>query len=113
MTYRKILEEQAKLHGKTKRAVKEAIRICKDANVLKEYLESRESEVVNIMMQLYDQEEVMRVYISNERRDSGIMNVVRALKDIGLSFAEVVEKIAGQFNMTYERAEKEVEGYWK
>ena len=93
--------------------MQEAIRICKDANVLREYLESRESEVVNIMMQLYDQEEVMRVYISNERRDSGIMNVVMALRDVGLSFAEVVEKIAGQFQLPYERAKKEVEGYWK
>ncbi len=65
------------------------------------------------MMQLYDQEEVMRMYISNERRDSGIMNVVAALKDLGFSFAEVVEKIAGQFHMSHERAEEEVKDYWK
>lgn len=113
ITFTRILDEQVRLHGRTKKAVQEAIRICKDANVLKEYLESRESEVVNIMMQLYDQEEVMRMYISNERRDSGIMNVVAALKDLGLSFAEVVEKIAGQFHMSHERAEEEVKDYWK
>lgn len=113
VAFTKMLDEQVKLYGRTKKAVQEAIRICKDANVLREYLESRESEVVNIMMQLYDQEEVMRVYISNERRDSGIMNVVMALRDVGLSFAEVVEKIAGQFQLPYERAKKEVEGYWK
>jgi len=65
------------------------------------------------MMQLYDQEEVMRVYIANERRDFGIMNVVNALQDIGLSFTEVVEKISGQFGLSHERAEREVEGYWK
>ncbi len=65
------------------------------------------------MMQLYNLEEVMRVYIANERRDSGIMNVVSALQDIGSSFTEVVEKIAGQFGLSYERAEREVEECWK
>jgi hypothetical protein len=33
---------------------------------LKEYLESRESEVITIMMSLYDEEEVMRVYVESE-----------------------------------------------
>lgn len=37
--------EQRKLHGNTKQAVTETIRICKDRNVLKEYLESRGQEV--------------------------------------------------------------------
>lgn len=45
---------------------------------MKEYLEKRESEVVDIMMQLYDQEEVMRVHILNERRDSAIRATVEA-----------------------------------
>ena len=113
VTFTRILNEQVKMHKRTKKAVQEAIRICKDENVLKEYLESRESEVVNILMQLYDQEEVMRVYISDERRNSGIMNVVTALNDLGLSFAEVVERIAAQFHLSHERAEKEVKDYWK
>lgn len=58
VTFTKILNEQIKLHGGTKKAILETIRICKDENILKEYLESRESEVVDIMMQLYDQEEM-------------------------------------------------------
>ena len=40
----------------------ETIRICKDRNVLKEYLESRENEVVNIMMTLFDEETIMKNY---------------------------------------------------
>lgn len=112
VSFTKVLNEQVKKHGRTRDAVHETIRICKDSNVLKEYLEKRESEVVDIMMQLYDQEEVMRVHILSERRDSGIMNVVTALKGIGLSFAEVVNKIAEQFSLTKERAEREVNEYW-
>lgn len=45
---------QRKIYGKTKQAVTETIRICKDRNVLKEYLESKEQEVVDIMMTLFD-----------------------------------------------------------
>ena len=38
----------------TQKAVTETIRICKDRNVLKEYLLEREKEVVTIMMSLFD-----------------------------------------------------------
>ena len=34
----------------TKQAVTETIRICKDRNILKQYLSSKEVEVVTIMM---------------------------------------------------------------
>ena len=50
----------------------EAIRICKDRNVLKEYLSSKEKEVVDIMMLLYDEEEIMRSYVESERHDERI-----------------------------------------
>lgn len=71
------------------------------------------TEVVDIMMQLYDREEIMRVHDFNVARDAGIMNVVRALKDVGLSFSEIVEKIKVQFSLSPERAKEEVEEYWE
>ena len=55
-----------KLYGRSKKAIVEAIRICKDKNVLKEYLESKESEVLDIMIVLYDEEEIMRSYLESE-----------------------------------------------
>ncbi len=112
VSFTRVMDEQVKKHGKTKDAVRETIRICKDSNVLKEYLEKRESEVVNIMMQLYDQEEVMRVHILNERRDSAIRATVEAFQEVGLSFVDVVEKIAAKFSLSKERAESEVSEYW-
>lgn len=51
--FTKVCNEQVKLYGRTKKALLETIRICKDRNVLKEYLESREKEVMDIMMVLY------------------------------------------------------------
>lgn len=43
--FTKVYNEQVKKHGKNKKAVLETIRICKDKDLLKEYLESKEKEV--------------------------------------------------------------------
>ena len=48
----------------------EAIRICKDLNVLREYLSNKDSEVVDIMMVLYDEEEIIRSYVESERYEA-------------------------------------------
>lgn len=40
VTFTRICQEQVSFHGRTRKAIQEAIRICKDRNVLKEYLES-------------------------------------------------------------------------
>ncbi len=59
----KVFDEQRKRYGMTEQTVKETIRICKDRNILKEYLISREKEVVTIMMSLFDDEQIMRTYL--------------------------------------------------
>ncbi len=80
VTFTKICNEQVTLYGRTKKAILETIRICKDKNVLKEYLKSREREVVDIMMALYDEEEIMRSYIKSEVQEGiqeGIQEAVQ------------------------------------
>ena len=91
----------------------EAIRICKDRDVLREYLSNRESEVVSIMMVLYDEEEIMRSYVESERyeakRDEKIETAKRMLNDGALSMdkvaefsnlpIEVIEKLAGELQL--------------
>ena len=49
VTFSKVYNEQRKKYGRTREAIKETINICKNRNVLKEYLESREVEVVTMM----------------------------------------------------------------
>ena len=68
--FTKVCNEQVSLYGRTRKAIKETIRICKDQNVLKEYLESKEQEVIDMLMELYDQEEVMRAYVESERYEA-------------------------------------------
>ncbi|MCM1127377.1 MAG: hypothetical protein NC429_13015, partial [Lachnospiraceae bacterium] len=66
----KVYNEQMKLYGRTRKTITETIRICKDKNVLREYLLDREKEVVSIMMSLFDEEEVIRSYIKSERYEA-------------------------------------------
>ena len=97
--FTKICNEQMKEHGRTRKAVMEAIRICKDRDVLREYLSNRESEVMDIMMVLYDEEEIMRSYVESERYeakqearyDEKIETAKRMLNDGALSMDKVAE----------------------
>ena len=70
VTFTKIYNEQVKQQGRTRKAVLETIRICKDRKILKEYLEGREKEVVDIMMTLFDQEYAVERY-GDERELKG------------------------------------------
>ena len=104
--FTKICNEQMKEHGRTRKAVMEAIRICKDRDVLREYLSNRESEVVSIMMVLYDEEEIMRSYVESERheakRDEKIETARRLLQMQKLAN----DDIAAGSGLTIEEVEK-------
>ena len=69
VTFCHVLDEQYRKFGRTARAVRETIRICKDRNVLKKYLEEREKEVISIMLTLFDQETAERNYIASVTRE--------------------------------------------
>ena len=71
VTFTKIYNEQVKEYGRTKEAVLETIRICKNRKILKEYLESRGKEVVDIMMTLFDQEYAVERY-GDEKKAEGL-----------------------------------------
>lgn len=67
--FTRVCNEQVAIYGRTREAVQEAIRICKERNILKEYLSSREKEVVDMLMELYDEQEVLRSYVESEKYD--------------------------------------------
>ena len=100
--FTKVCNEQMALHGRSQTAVLEAIRICKDRNVLREYLISKEKEVVDIMMALYDEQEVMRSYVESEVYESKIEIAKRFLRMNKLSY----EEIADGSELTIEEVEK-------
>ena len=112
VTFTKVLDEQVKIYGRNKKAVQETIRICKDKNILKEYLENKESEVVDIMMQLYDQQEIMRVHDKRIEMNSKIQATVETCQEFGMNFIDTTDKIAKKYSLSKERAEIEVREYW-
>ncbi len=112
VNFTKVLDEQVKNYGRNRKAVQETIRICKDKNILKEYLENKESEVVDIMMQLYDQEEIMRVHDKRIEMDSKIQATVETCQEFGMNFIDTTDKIAKKYSLSKDRAEIEVREYW-
>ena len=70
VTFTKVYNEQMKLHGRTREAITETIRICKDKNVLKEYLNQCEKEVVSIMLAMLDEKEILLSYIEGEKYEA-------------------------------------------
>ena len=62
INFTRIYDEQIKRYGRTREAVMAAIEICKDKDVLKQYLETRQKEVVDIMMTLFDDEQILEAY---------------------------------------------------
>ncbi len=79
VTFTKIYTEQLKKHGRTREAIEETINICKDENVLKEYLSKHEGEVHDIMFALFDDEQILNATLRDyekkgreEGREEGI-----------------------------------------
>ena len=83
--FSKVYNEQRNIYGNTKQAVTETIRICKDRNVLREYLESKEQEVVDIMMTLFDDEQILKAYAKdiedNKEKETERKTAERMIKD--------------------------------
>ena len=89
----KVFDEQTKQHGMKQKAIMETIRICKDRNVLREYLLDREKEVVTIMMSLFDEEQIMKSFIKSERHDEARETAERLIKKGKMSLDEIAECI--------------------
>ncbi len=117
VTFIKVYDEQVKLYGRTREAVTNTINICKDRDVLKEYLSSREKGVVDMMMTLFDEEQVMRAYVESERKEAAekaaMISAIEMCQEIGLPVSETIKKVAGKYKLEENDAEAWVRKYWK
>ena len=99
--FTKVYNEQVKLYGRTRKAVLETIHICKDEDVLAEYLKDREKEVVDIMMTLFEQEYAVERYGDEKRaegkaegRTEGELNKAKEMAFSLFQMGVPIEKIA-------------------
>ena len=75
----------------------ETIRICKDMNVLKEYLQKHESEVMGIMLTLFDQETAINNRMATVERktrvDERLMNIKNLMESTKWSAIEAMNAL--------------------
>ena len=107
VTFTKIYNEQVKEYGRTKEAVLETIYICKNRKILKEYLESREKEVVDIMMALFDQEYAVERY-GDEKKAEGKAEGLAEGKVEGLAEGEAKGIMKAKQEMTYKLVDRRI-----
>lgn len=112
VTFTKVYNEQCKIHGRTEQAVRETIGICKDKNVLKEYLESREKEVIDMMVTLFDEEKIMKAHDKTIIEQSKIEVIVKMCKRYHGTIQEAVAQVMEELDYNEETATKEVKRYW-
>ncbi len=68
--FTKTVDEQVRLHGRSKTAIEETIRICKERGILRDYLEKREARVMSIMDTLFNQDVVFERYVNEEKKEA-------------------------------------------
>lgn len=90
--FAKVVTEQVRLHGYTQESMTETIRICKDRDLLKDFLERREVEVMDTMTFLFDQKRQISLLLSDVRNDEKIATARRMLSR-GKAIKEIAEDI--------------------
>ena len=101
----RVFDEQIKLHGRTKKAVDETIRICKDRDVLKDYL--AKEEVTDIMFGYFDYEKELEFLRQEERAEGRAEGALGMLVNLVKQGLLSPENAAKQANMTVAEFEKQ------
>ena len=128
----KIADEQREKYGLTQQTIDETIRICIAENVLAPFLASRQKEVLEIMVTLFDQEKIAEIHDYNvakvarqeghqlgreegraEGREEGIRAVVGMLRGMSVGQKQIAQKLVEQFDLLPQAAEEKVKQYWK
>lgn len=94
VTFTRIYNEQIHKLGRTREAVLETIRICTEQDVLKEYLENRKKEVVDIMITLFDDDYIYRTYFESVIREAEETAAQKAAEKAAQEAQKVNERLA-------------------
>jgi len=108
VNFTKVYNEQVKQYGRSREAVTETIRICKDRDVLREFLAGREKEVISIMMALFDEEKIMRTHVASEKKETARKAAVKMLKAGKITVDEVAEYFTELSARDIQEIEKEL-----
>jgi len=129
VTFTKVYQEQYGKYGRQKKKIMETIRICGERNILKEYLEERKQEIIDIMMTLFDQRTVLDLYtkeIRDEGREEGmergreegmeegkVVGIVEMCKEFGLDLVQTIIRVKKAMpSLSPQDAEAQVKAIW-
>lgn len=89
-----ISDEQRRQYGYTMKAVEETLRICCEENILMPFLASRQKEVQDIMVTLFNQERVTEIHeynlVKDAKREGRIETAKSLMNALNLSVEQVL-----------------------
>lgn len=92
-----IVDENRRKYGRTPKAIEEILRQCREENILTPFLASRQKEVQDIMVTLFDQEKVLEIHDYNVAKEA-------EKKGIEKGVSEAARKLAKAFGFSIEQA---------
>ena len=93
----RVFNAQIKLYGYTEKSLTETLRICRNSNILSKYIIQRETEIMDIMTALFDQDYVTRMYGIEQKREGekeGFETAAFNLIQMGMS-TDFISKATG------------------
>ena len=92
-----ISDEMRGRHGATLKAVQETLRECVRQNILAPFLLTREKEVSDIMISLFNQEEIQAIHdynVAKQAQETALKQTVLLMRDLGVAREEAVRQLA-------------------
>ena len=110
-----ISDEMRGRHGATLKAVQEPLRECVRQNILAPFLLTREKEVSDIMISLFNQEEIQAIHdynVAKQAQETALKQTVLLMRDLGVAREEAVRQLAKRYDLLQNDAETAVRQYW-
>ena len=110
-----ISDEMRGKHGATLKAVQETLRECVRQNILTPFLMTREKEVSDIMISLFNQEEIQAIHdynVAKQAQETALKQTVLLMRDLGVAREEAVRQLAKRYDLLQNDAETAVRQYW-
>ena len=93
-----------------------AVDICINGNILKDILTDQKSEVIQMILETYDEElhnKTLKQEGYLEGLNTGICNLISTLQELNLSREKTLAKIQEKYDLSPEDAESYMLKYWK
>ena len=104
-----VMDDQVRKYGRSRKAAEETIRICRNRNVLVEYLNEREKEVIDIMITLFDQEYAMEQYGKAQQEEGRVIEAIDIYRyEMKMSDEAIITKIMKKFSLSLDEAKSYV-----